>query len=134
MKKKVSQKNLRWHKDRAWKAMSQYVRMKHADESGYSMCYTCGVAAHWKELQAGHAIQGRHGKVLFDEEIIRPQCLYCNVMRRGEYGRFAAKLIQEHGLEWYIKKQNESHGLLKMTRGDYDEIAEKCLNWIRERL
>lgn len=125
-KTKKKLKKLSWHKDRAWKAMSIYIRMKYADENGYAVCYTCRAPDHWRQLHAGHAIQGRHGKVLFDEDILRPQCAYCNIFRGGEYGKFAARLIEEHGLEWYNKKQDDSHGEMKRTRSDYDEIVEKC--------
>jgi hypothetical protein len=46
-------------------------------------------------MQAGHAIPGRTGAVLLDEEVIRPQDAKCNIWGRGQYHIFAAKLIRE---------------------------------------
>jgi hypothetical protein len=83
MKKKPTLKSL---KNKAWKLCSEYVRRKDADAGGFCGCYTCGAPIHWKlEAQAGHAIGGRTNSVLLDVDIIRPQCVACNVFRRGMY-------------------------------------------------
>lgn len=81
-------------------------------------------------MQAGHAIGGRHNAVLFDEEIIKPQCVRCNIFLRGNYQVFITKLIQEHGLEWWEKKLEGSRQIVKMTRGDLEQLIESY----RERL
>jgi hypothetical protein len=118
VKKKPSLKSL---KNKAWKLCSEYVRRKEADAGGYVHCYTCLAPIHWKlEAQAGHAIGGRNNAVLLDVEIIRPQCVACNVFRRGNYPIFAAKLIRENGIEWFEKKLAGARGAVKLTRSDYE--------------
>ena len=119
MKKKPSLKSL---KNKAWKLCSEYVRRKDADEGGFVGCYTCGTSLHWKlEAQAGHAIGGRNNAVLFDVDILRPQCVACNVFRRGNYPVFTAKLIRENGLEWFEQKLIASRQAVKISRTDYEE-------------
>lgn len=109
-------------KKKCWRLFSEYVRRKGSDEGGTDHCYTCGGLFHWKDLQAGHAIPGRHNAVLFDEEIVRKQCATCNVFRRGQYHIFTTKLIRERGMEWWEKKLEESRRLVKWTRSDIEEL------------
>lgn len=78
----------------------------------------------WKESQAGHAIGGRHNAVLLDPEIVRPQCVRCNVFMRGNYPIFTAKLIRENGLEWFERKLEAARKIVKYTRTDYEELIQ----------
>jgi len=110
-------------KKKLWKLISEYVRRKDADEGGFVSCYTCGAPIHWKyEAQAGHAIPGRHGAVLFDVDIIRPQCRRDNVFMGGRYEVFAAKLIKENGLEWFERKLAGAREIVKYTRSDVEDL------------
>ena len=123
-KKKKKTKSLRTLKALAWKVFSEYVRRKDADADGYALCYTSEVRAHWKNLQCGHAIGGRHNAVLFDEEICRPQTVSENVFKRGNYPVFTAKLIRENGLEWFERKLEGSRVVVKLTRSDLEELIQ----------
>lgn len=120
--RKTKTKSRRATKTAAWKLFSEYVRRKYADANGLARCYTSGVVAHWRELQCGHAIGGRHNAVLFDEEICRPQSVSENVFKRGNYPVFITKLIQENGLDWWQKKLADSRQIVKLTRADLEEI------------
>jgi hypothetical protein len=125
MAKKKAQ-TLRALKNKAWKLVSEYVRRSHADAGGFCGCYTCGAPIHWKlEAQAGHAIGGRHNAVLLDVEIIRPQCVSCNVFRRGNYPIFAAKLIRENGIEWFEQKLAQARQVVKYTRSDLEDVVNE---------
>ena len=122
MKRKPTLRSL---KNKAWKLCSEWVRRKDADAGGYVGCYTCGAPIHHKlEAQAGHAIPGRRNAVLLDVDVIRPQCRRCNVFMGGRYEIFAAKLIREHGLEWFESKLEGARKVVKMTRADYEEAIE----------
>ena len=88
-------------------------------------------------MQAGHAIPGRTGMVLFDEEIIRPQCVRCNIWGRGMLHIFAPKLIQERnhsadgmGPEWWERKLLASRQVRKWSRTELEELIQSY----RERL
>jgi hypothetical protein len=126
-------------KKQAWALLSQIVRRNdsHGDETG--MCYTCGAMDLWKRLQAGHAIPGRTGSVLFDEDIIRPQCYRCNVALRGNYPVFTTKLIRERAEEmklvdaktalelsmaWWERKLLESRQVRKWSRRELEELIQ----------
>lgn len=121
MKKKPTLKGL---KNKCWRLFSEYIRRKDADAGGTEHCYTCEALAHWKELQCGHGIGGRHNAVLFDEEICRPQCVRCNVFMRGQYPIFTAKLIRENGLEWFERKLEQARQVVKLTRADFEEMIQ----------
>ena len=121
----MKKKTLKSLKKKAWSLVSQYVRQREADEGGFVSCYTCGAPIHAKlEAQAGHSIPGRTNSVLFDDSICRPQCVSCNVFRRGNYPIFAAKLIRENGLDWFEAKLAGARQVVKYTRTDLEEIIE----------
>ena len=116
---------LRALKNKAWKLMSEYIRRKDADQWGTNYCFTCGQPKFWKELQAGHFIGGRTNAVLLNEEVIRPQCLMCNVFLHGNYGRYTLKMVDEVGREKVEELMSLKHKVVKYTRTDLEEkIAE----------
>ena len=96
-------------------------------------CYTCGAVHHWKEIQAGHAIGGRTGAVLLDEEIIRPQDRRCNIMLRGNYAEFALRLVREKEILW-----TPSHRAPLSDAMDWWEAklfsAKQIKKWTRQEL
>jgi hypothetical protein len=95
-------------------------------------------------IQAGHAIGGRAGAVLLDEELIRPQDYHCNVGLRGNYPVFVTKLIREKAreigasseigtppaepiaaaMEWWEGKLAASRQVRKWNRQDLEEKIE----------
>ena len=112
-------------KKKAWTLLSEYVRRKDADEGGTTQCFTCGKYIHWKyEAQAGHAIGGRRNAVLFDLEIIRPQCFACNAKHigNGMPQVFIPKLIREHGIEWWERKAQQARKPQSLTRSDVEDL------------
>lgn len=118
------QPTLKSLKNKAWKVVSEYVRRKDADEGGTVACYTCGDLYFWKELHAGHAIPGRRNAVLYDTDIIKPQCPRDNIFMGGRHEIFAAKLIRENGLEWFEAKLVGARQAVKLTRDDLEKIIE----------
>lgn len=121
MKKKPTLRSL---KNKCWRVFSEWIRRRDADAGGTERCWTCGTLAHWKEMHAGHGIPGRHNAVLLDEDIVKPQCVGCNIFRNGCYHIFTTKLIQEHGMEWWEKKLFNSRQIVKMTRDDYEILIK----------
>jgi hypothetical protein len=123
--KGVKRPSLSSLKKKAWKLLSELVRRNkngaHVPD-GWNVCYTCDAAKPWQELQAGHAIPGRTGAVLLDEEILRPQDAKCNIWGRGMHHVFAAKLIKENGMDWWEQKLSTSRQIKKWSR---DELEQK---------
>ena len=120
-------------KKKAWKLLSELIRRKASNNSGDAACYTCGTIGHWKSMDAGHAIPGRNGAVLYDEDIIRIQCKVCNIWKNGNYPVFTLKLINEHSADWFEKKLNGSHQIVKFTVADMRERI-KCYELRLKRL
>jgi acyl-coenzyme A synthetase/AMP-(fatty) acid ligase len=119
--RKASPKTL---KAKAWRLFSEYIRRAYADRYGNAECYTCGAVAHWKEHQAGHAIPGRHNSVLLDEDVVRVQCVACNIFRRGNYPVFVTKLIKEHSASWFEQKLADARKTVTMRRSDWETACE----------
>lgn len=92
-------------KKKAWKLMSQYVRLrdclKTTGGTRIGRCYTCDKEYPFAELQAGHLIDGRCGEMFLDERGIRAQCAGCNIWKHGNKEIFIPKFIDENGRELY---------------------------------
>jgi hypothetical protein len=125
LEKKSKVKPLSYYKKKAWDTISKYIRKLYSDDDGISKCYTCEKEAHWKALQAGHAIPGRNNAVLLDVDILRPQCVGCNIFNHGMHHIFATKLILENGEEWWLKKLAGSNAVTKISRSEYIDIIEQ---------
>jgi hypothetical protein len=124
--------SLKAKKRKLWGIISEYVRRKDADEYGYVDCYTCRTRAHWKEMDAGHGIPGRHNAVLFDTDIIRPQCRTCNRFNHGEQFRFGKRLDSENGAGFFERKLKESRRAVKYYESDLDDLIEYYKDKLKE--
>lgn len=123
-------KTLSQLKKQAWCLLSQCIRREATKHAGICFCYTCSKVLQYAEAQASHAIGGRHNSVLFDEEIIRPCCVGCNVFLRGNYQVFVTKLIEENGFPWWQSKLADSRMTIK-----YDRLAlEEKIEGYKQRL
>lgn len=112
-------------KGKAWHAFSEYIRRKYADEEGYVQCYTCTTRKPWKLMQAGHGISGRNNGVLFLEQVVRPQCMACNVFARGRYQVFTFKLIKELGMEEYERLNTIARKTVQYKVYQYQDIEDE---------
>ena len=109
-----------------WKIFSEYIRRKDADEEGMTVCVSCGVKKHWKELQGGHFVPQSLGDALrFDEINVHVQCQACNVWNkeRGMFGyaRFMVKKYGEKVLEELHHRQKMGY---KFSRSELEEMIE----------
>lgn len=86
-------------KKEAWIAFSGYIRRRTADWRGFVACVTCGVVKHWKEMQAGHFIPGRHNSILFDKRGCHVQCYRCNVPMKGNPRAYDAFMRKTYGVK-----------------------------------
>jgi hypothetical protein len=122
-------KPLQGAKRKAWKAFSDYIRLRDSLKTtggpDYCKCITCGKVVPYEQIQCGHAIGGRTNGILFDEELCNGQCRSCNVDHGGEYQMFKYKLIQEHGEAWWAVKEQVKRATTKYTEFDYELIAKK---------
>jgi hypothetical protein len=91
----------------------------------------------WPTSHASHAIPGRTGRTLLDEEIIRVCCPMCNIWKCGNYAEFIPRLIREkalvmanpvenreaEALKWWESKLLSAKQVKKWTR---PELEAKC--------
>jgi len=116
--------------EEAAKLLQKLVRMKSADEFGYSECITCGKHEHWKDLDGGHFVPRAHKKHKLREENIHPQCRYCNRYRHGALSEYTLYMIDMYGrdfVEWLWDSKLDVH---KVTR---DELLETIAD-LKERI
>jgi hypothetical protein len=122
--KKMTKSSKSKMKAKAWSEFSKYIRQSYA-VNGKVSCYTCGKSNEWKTMQAGHGIGGRGNAILFEERVVRPQCVGCNIFGRGQYRIFTRKLIAELGLKEYDELVKQADTLKKLMETDLKEIYEK---------
>lgn len=126
MKKKDKKISYKLAKKHAWDAFSLYIRSKSL-LNGQVECYTCGHKYLIGKVSAGHGIPGRTNAMLFMEEIVRPQCVACNMFRRGRYDVFTPKLMKELGESEYYRLARVANKTVKFDTDDMLEIEQKFL-------
>ena len=124
-------------KEKAWKAMSEYIRVKNCLETtGLAFvghCYTCRRRFHINYLEAGHCFGGRRNARIVDVMIIKPQCAYCNRIRNGEPKIFKNRLAQKYGQEWVDKRR--ARGMRVVTDMQVDWVKlQKGIEQMRNKL
>lgn len=116
-------------KKQAWTEFSKYIRLrdclKTTGDKTRGKCFTCEEVFTFKQLQAGHFIDGRGGSVLFHEDLVHGQCSGCNVFKHGNKDAYTPKMIEIYGLErveefWRLK--NKPH---QWTREELIFIKDK---------
>ena len=125
-------KSLSYYKKKLWKMVSEFVRRLWADRNGNCRCVTCKVLRHWKEMQAGHFIDGRNNAVLWDLRGIHPQCMSCNIFKHGnkvEYFRF---MQEEYGDEIIEELRSNSKKAVKITIPEYIEMIKTYTKKLQE--
>lgn len=92
--KKPSLKSL---KKKAWALCSQAIRLEARESDGLVACVSCKRRMAWKEIQAGHFIDGRFNSILFDERGVHPQCGVCNVVFNGRKEEYFLYMEAQYG-------------------------------------
>ena len=105
--------------------MSRYIRLKHADKDGNCKCVTCGIVKPWKELQAGHFVDSRNLTVLFDEELIYPQCVACNMFKHGNKVEYTLFMLRKgYSAEEITEMVNKKFKTRKISDAEYLEMID----------
>ena len=122
-------------KKKAWVLFSQYIRMRDCLKTtgckSWGLCITCGTRYHFKLLQAGHFISGRHNVNLFSEKGTHAQCYNCNINLRGntlEYRRQIIKLYGENSDEVLERQAKE---IKKFTIKDMEDLIAELKEKIK---
>lgn len=123
---KKSKSPLKTAKVKAWKLFSEYIRRGSADSEGYASCVTCGDRKRWQDLSAGHFIDSRNNTVLFDEELVYPQCYRCNVILSGNKVKYTLYMLsQGHSKDQIEEFCTMKHKTKKVSLYEYEELITK---------
>lgn len=94
---------------KADKLMSQYIRMKHADDLGNVRCVSCQKTIPWRESDAGHFVpKSRGSSVRYVEENVHPECPGCNRFNDGHLIGYTRYMIDLYGEEKIDELQREA--------------------------
>lgn len=129
-KRKQSTKAL---KKSAWQSFSIFIRtrdcLRFSGDPELGKCVTCNRVYPFKQLQAGHFIQGRMNSVLFDERLVYSQCVGCNgnppMGKGGNYVEYYVFMLEEWGQIMIDEFRQLKYQTVKYKEHDYVEIKEK---------
>lgn len=114
-------------KDKAWKAMSLYIRLRLADSNGYCTCITCGHVGHYtKGMHGGHFVPKAQGDAArFEFDNVHVQCYRCNMNLGGNGAEYTPFMISKFGQERVDEIRQLAGKVVKYTIHDYNEMIEK---------
>ena len=115
-------------KAKCWKYFSIYIRtrdcLKTTGDPEYGICVTCHKRFHFKQLQAGHYVQGRNNAVLFHEDLVHAQCAPCNLWKGGNLTAYALYMFNTYGEKKMAEFELLRHKTVKRTLFDYSLMTE----------
>lgn len=113
-------------KKKAWPLFSEYIRTRDCllttGCASFGLCITCGKRYHYKLLQAGHFISGRHNANLFLERGTHAQCYNCNINLRGNTLEYRRKIIEIYGEGADLELEEEARQIKKFTIPELEEL------------
>lgn len=93
--KKVKEKSISYWKKATWKVFSKWIRTR-----DNWTCFTCHTKyppeEGWK-MHAGHFNSRLHSATMFHEMNVNAQCYACNIIKKGNAGEYAFRLIEKYG-------------------------------------
>ena len=99
-------------KKECWIEFSKYKRMEDGLRTtgsvDWALCITCGKRYHFKLLQAGHFVSGRHNGNLFSERGTHAQCYNCNINLKGNTLEYRRQIIKLYGEGADIELEQEA--------------------------
>lgn len=115
-------------KKKCWKYFSIFIRtrdcIKTTGDPEWGICVTCNNRFHFKQLQAGHYVQGRNNAVLFHEDLVHAQCKQCNIYKNGNLTPYAIYMFKTYGTEKMEEYELLRHQVVKRSVFDYDMLAD----------
>lgn len=86
------------------------------NEPDSNWCFTCGKAMPIKKLHCGHYLSRFYKAARWDFDNARPQCMMCNLWKRGDPITFRQNLVKEIGLERVEAVEAKRTQPTKLTR------------------
>lgn len=124
-KKKPKVKSVSQLKRQADIVFSLYIRNKYADEQGYVNCVSCSTLYPVKEIQNGHYISRSHNSLRYSELNCFPQCVGCNVFKKGNYPQYTEYLIRNFGSEYVLDLVKKGREIKQFTKQELLDLIAK---------
>lgn len=118
-------------KKKADLAVSMYVRKSAETKLGVE-CYTCGKYFPVKNIQCGHFIPRSFNTTRFNLMNLHPQCVGCNVFKKGDLITYREHLVRDYGEEKVKLLEEMRHKLKQFKVYELDEIYQKYKAKIKE--
>ena len=132
MKKKQTLSRI---KKATWDVFSRFVRLRDCLRTtgctSWGLCITCGKRYHFKLLQAGHFIPGRHSANLFSEKGVHAQCYNCNINLKGNTLEYRRQIIKLYGEGYDEVLEQEERQVKKYTIPELEELQEQLQEKIK---
>ena len=123
-------------KKKLWVIFSEFIRKRDGllttGSTEWALCITCGKRYHYKLLQAGHFIAGRHNSGLFSEEGTHAQCYNCNINLKGNTLVYRRKIIELYGKGADIRLEQEAKKHLDFLIPELEERRIRYKQKIKE--
>lgn len=136
MIKKPKHKSKARLKKEVWEIFSKYIRMRDCLRttgcSSFGLCITCGKRYHFKLLQAGHFIPGRHNANLFSEEGTHAQCYNCNINLKGNTLEYRRQIINLYGEGKDVELEETDKEIRKFNVADLEGMRKYYTEKIKE--
>ena len=107
---------------KVWELQKQYLRSRWKNFQDLVECFTCFKMIPVKEIHCGHFW---HGVLDFDLRNLRPQCAGCNMFKNGNLSNYSARLIREHGEDWFKELDSNAHIYKGYSIEDLKTLIEK---------
>ena len=123
-------------KRKLWKLFSIFIRLKECLETtgatDRGVCCTCNRIYHYKELQAGHFIDGRGNSVLFDEDLVHIQCWQCNCAKKGNKDAYTQYMVEKYGQEKVDRFYLLKHMTKSLSAFELEAMHQEICDKIKE--
>jgi hypothetical protein len=125
--KKVSKRG-KPTKKKLWVLFSIFIRMRDCLATTgsiyWGLCITCKKRYHFKMLQAGHFVAGRHNAGLFSEKGTHAQCYNCNINLKGNTLVYRREIIKMYGEGVDLELETQMNQVLQLKEFQIGEMME----------
>jgi len=134
--KEIMRKPPKPTKKKLWVKFSIFIRMRDCllttGSKDWGLCVTCHKRYHFKMLQAGHFVPGRHNAGLFSEKGTHAQCYYCNITLKGNTLKYRREIIKMYGEGADIELETEMDKTLQLKPFQIAEMMETYKQKIKD--
>ena len=133
---KAKHKTITKVKKETWIEFSKFIRMRDGLRTtgsiDWALCITCGKRYHFKMLQAGHFVAGRHNGNLFSERGTHAQDYNCNINLKGNTLVYRRKIIELYGEGADLELEAEAERKIQYKVFELEELKETFKQKIKE--